>query len=78
MQFLFDHAVAVVCGAVILVGALSLQTRSQLHAVQETVQGSARSHASAFADVVSQDFDNTLSESQSRATLGAWRWTLAL
>lgn len=73
MQFLFDHALAVVCGAALIVGALTLQTRSQLHAVQETVQGSARAHVAAFADVLSQDFDNTLSESQAQATLGTYR-----
>lgn len=76
MQFLLDHAFAVVCGAALLVGALTLQTRSQLHAVQETVHGSARTHAVAFADVMAQDFDNTLSEPQARGALGEYRGSL--
>ena len=76
MQFLFDHALAILCGAFLLVGVLTLQTQSRIHSVQETIQGSARSQIGSFADVVSQELDNVLSETQARAMLDSYRCLL--
>ena len=77
MQFLLDHSLAVVCGAALLIGALTLQTRSQLHDVQETVTSSARSQAVSVAATLAEEMDNVLSEVQTVALFGYYDCRLA-
>lgn len=72
MQFLLDHALAVVCGAALIIGALSLQTQTRLHNVQETVSGAARTQAVGTSSVLTEEFDNMLSGPQSTALFGSY------
>lgn len=76
MQFLLDHSLAVVCSAAIIIAALTLQTRSRVHNVQEVVSNSARTKVDEFADVLTQDLDNTLSEMQAWELTGTYRCRL--
>ena len=72
MQFVFDHALAFICGTALLVTALSLQTRSRLHDVQEVVSNSAYVQAVSMSSVVAEDLDNLLSEAQSTVFFGSY------
>lgn len=71
MQFLLDHALAVVAGSVLLIAALTLQTQSRLHAVQETVSDAARARAVSLGEMLAEEFDNVLSEPQATEFFGA-------
>jgi hypothetical protein len=67
---LLDHITAIAAGGVVLLAILTLQMRDRVAAVETTVSDVAQAQASSIADVLAQEFDNTLSEPMTVAALG--------
>lgn len=77
MSVVFDHLTAVVVGVVVLLALATLQIRDRLAAAESAVTSAAESQALTTLDMVSQDLDNTMSETLARTALGAYRCRLA-
>jgi hypothetical protein len=73
---LLDQLTAIAAGTFVLVALLTLQMRDRLSAIEDTVSDAAQQRATSAADVLAQEFDNTLSETMAMATLGVYRCRL--
>jgi hypothetical protein len=72
MAFIFDHLVAFLVGATLLVGLLFFQQRGQQTAIQSTVRYRAETQAASFVEVLSRDLENARTRQQAKVALGLY------
>ena len=72
MAFIFDHLIAFIVGASLLVALLFVQQRGGQQAVEATVRYRTEVQAASFAETLTRDLENLRTREQAAAALGTY------
>ena len=73
MTFIFDHLIAFLVGATLLVGLLFVQQRGRQSAVEASVRYQAEVQSASFVETLTRDLENARTREQAAAAFGPYQ-----